>query len=76
MDIDIRNCFGVYDDARAAAERQGRARDLVAWRAGADARGFVERSLTQDQPSRDAALRYLARAPFKPRRRADGGRAR
>ena len=62
MDIDIRNCFGVYDDARAASEREGRARDLVAWR-GALTHEGLSSDLSQDKPSRDAALRYLARAP-------------
>ena len=62
MDIDIRECFGVYDMARAASEREGRARDLAAWKRALTGETLLS-DLTQDQPSRDAALRYLARAP-------------
>lgn len=62
FDIDLRACFGVYDEKHAQAEHRGRMKDVAAWQAALEAQG-LSGDRDDDASVRNDALRYLARAP-------------
>ncbi|MDB5597780.1 MAG: 4-alpha-glucanotransferase [Hyphomicrobiales bacterium] len=62
FDIDLRSCFGVYNEKIAQAEHRGRKQDVAAWQAALEGQG-LSGDLDEDETARNEALRYLARAP-------------
>ncbi|MDB5650796.1 MAG: malto-oligosyltrehalose synthase [Hyphomicrobiales bacterium] len=63
-DIDLRSCFGVYDDAHTRAKHIARQHDVTAWTTALQEEGLTG-ALTDDVRARNDALRYLARAPSR-----------
>ena len=62
LDIDVRECLGVFDGSRSADERNGRANDRQRLSDALNAEGLD--ATPRLKPSPDiAALRYLARTP-------------
>ena len=62
FDIDLRSCFGVYDEATADREHLARQKDVRSWRDGLHAAG-LSGDFSFAVQARDEALQYLARTP-------------
>ena len=62
LDIDVRECLGVFDGSRSANERSGRASDRQRLADALNAEGLEATPRLQSAPD-VAALRYLARTP-------------
>jgi (1->4)-alpha-D-glucan 1-alpha-D-glucosylmutase len=62
FDIDLRSHFGVFSEAQARSEQQGRLKDVEHWRDALRREGLTG-DLEDDAASRNDALSYLARTP-------------
>ncbi|MDB5508545.1 MAG: malto-oligosyltrehalose synthase, partial [Hyphomicrobiales bacterium] len=61
-DIDLRSCFGVYDESLANREHAARRRDVENWQSALQGEK-LSGALDDPKAARNDALRYLARAP-------------